>query len=53
VEPVFTRASFVAEVPRLRGRSVYAALGDWVSPLAAGVLLALAFERRRAFRGRA
>jgi apolipoprotein N-acyltransferase len=48
VRPVFERASFVAEARRLRGLTLYAVLGDWVSPLAAGVLLALAMERRRA-----
>jgi apolipoprotein N-acyltransferase len=53
VKPVFERASFVADARRLEGLTVYAFLGDWVSPLAAGILLAFALERRRASIARA
>jgi apolipoprotein N-acyltransferase len=53
VKPVFERASFIADARRLEGLTVYAFLGDWVSPLAAGILLAFALERRRASIARA
>jgi apolipoprotein N-acyltransferase len=45
--PVFERGSFVADARRLRGATVYATLGDWVSALAAATLLALAVRRAR------
>lgn len=42
-----TRARFVADVRLLRGTTLYAFLGDWVSPILAGILFGWIFVRRR------
>jgi apolipoprotein N-acyltransferase len=48
----FEEASFVAEVRLLEGVTPYTWLGDWVSPLAMGALLALLTLALISFRGR-
>jgi apolipoprotein N-acyltransferase len=48
----FVRASFVADARRLRGLTPWVALGDWVTPLAAGGLAGFAAARVRGRRSR-
>lgn len=43
----FVRASFVSDVRRLTGTTLYVWLGDWVAPLAFAWLVAFAAVRRR------
>lgn len=50
--PTFAEASFVAEVRLLDGVTLYTWLGDWVSPLAMGALLALLVLAITSFRAR-
>lgn len=43
----FVRASFIADVRLLEGTTPWVALGDWVTPIAAGALVGFAVARRR------
>lgn len=43
----FVSATFVADVRILRGSTLYVRLGDWVTPMLAGAILAFLVRRRR------